>query len=193
MAAMIWFAAIGLLSVYAAGLVLWLQSQPTETPVQRQRIETAALWLLFAWHAGLTLLAAGQGTWNMPLSEAHSRLFGWVIMALGGIVFTAGVVSSSSWRQVLGSDCGTIQTWGVYRFSRNPRLLGWALYLLGAAFVNRSGLALLLVIGLWAWILGYLRVHERRLAAREGARWRTYRQHVARFFGRPSLTIQKSR
>jgi len=186
MAAMTWFAAIGLLGVYAAGLLLWLRRQPAETTARLQFTETATLWLLFAWHAGLTLIAAGQGALDMPLSEAHSRLFGWAIMALGGIVFTAAVVSSSSWRQVLGGERGTIQTRGVYRLSRNPRLLGWVLYLLGAAFVNRSGLALLLVIGLWAWILGYLRVHERRLAAREGARWRVYRQHVARFFGRPT-------
>ena len=185
MVAMIWFAAIGLLGVYAAGLLLWLRRQPAETTARLQFTETATLWLLFTWHAGLTWVAAGQGTLNMPLSETHSRLFGWAIMALGGLVFTAAVVSSSSWRQVLGGERGTIQTRGVYRLSRNPRLLGWALYLLGAAFINRSGLALLLVIGLWAWILGYLRVHEQRLAAREGARWRTYRQHVARFFGRP--------
>ncbi|MES1944545.1 putative protein-S-isoprenylcysteine methyltransferase [Salinisphaera sp. PC39] len=162
----------------------WVERQAGRPSAVSPRT-TALLWLAWLAHGALTLSAASQGLAEMPLAAFHSRLFGYAAMAVGGGVLIAAAVSTTSWQQFLGIEPRSIQVRGVYRFSRNPRLAGWGLYLLGAAFVNRSGIALLLVLGYWVWLIAYLRLDERLLARNEGSsRWSSYRDSVPRFFGR---------
>ncbi|HEV2061963.1 MAG TPA: methyltransferase, partial [Solirubrobacteraceae bacterium] len=96
-----------------------------------------------------------------------------------------GYLPFASLRHLYGLDRGGLITDGVFRFSRNPQYTGIGLALTGAALAARSGLALAVAGAYWAGIRAWLVVEEAHLEEAFGARYTRYREHVARFLGRP--------
>ncbi len=73
---------------------------------------------------------------------------------------------------------------GVYRWSRNPQNVGWAVVYVGAALFGRSGLALVLAGLFWVSFLIYLPLEEEHLGRIFGNEYREYAFRTARFWGR---------
>lgn len=64
-------------------------------------------------------------------------------------MITAGIVEFRSLQRVSGRRMDQLITTGIFRWSRNPQNVGWALALFGLAIAGRSGAALLLAALFW--------------------------------------------
>jgi protein-S-isoprenylcysteine O-methyltransferase Ste14 len=76
----------------------------------------------------------------------------------------------------------TLVVKGVYRFSRNPMYMGFALVLTGAAILLGS-LSAFIVIPIFVLIIDkvYIEAEERMLADRFGEEWTDYRKQTRRW------------
>lgn len=76
-------------------------------------------------------------------------------------------------------------TFGTYRFSRHPQLMGWALVLLGVALWGRLWLALSLAALYLIRIALLMPAEERKLIGLYGQAYRNCQKRTPRFFGWP--------
>lgn len=131
--------------------------------------------------AGLcTVLAARAQSWPLPISQTIGRIGGAVI-GLTGVGLIAASRLLFTFRRAWGLDFDKLITHGVYRWSRNPQVVGWFLMYVGLAFFGRSGAALLIaslfLLAFVPWILA----EERTLERRFGGEYRAYRAGTPRF------------
>jgi len=122
---------------------------------------------------------------NLSLFEKKNVFF-WVCVALLGIgvmLFTLGIISlgTFSLRVGLAQENTSLRTTGIYRFSRNPMLLGLYLIALGSAIYVQNPIN-------WILVMVALTVHhkiilaeENFLHARFGDEWIEYRNKVRRY------------
>ncbi len=119
---------------------------------------------------------------DLPLGAA--RWGGWLLV-LGGLI-----VSAVARRQFdrIGSNVNTFQepgqlvTDGLFRFTRNPMYLGFALISIGVACWVESLSALLLALAFVVLTdLWYIRFEERAMDAKFGVAYRSYRRRVRRW------------
>ena len=119
---------------------------------------------------------------NIPASTLVASLF----TLAGVLVAAAGVVefrrAQTTVNPMSPEAASALVTRGVYRFSRNPMYLGFALALLGwAAFLSNA--AALLGIVAYVWYLTRFQIvpEERMLEAKFGSAFETYRRSVRRW------------
>ena len=94
----------------------------------------------------------------------------------------------SGWRTLPVTDDSALTTsglksGGVYRLSRNPQNVGWAISLLGVALARRSGLGASLVALFCAAFATYLPIEETFLEQTYGEAYRRYKQRTPRILG----------
>ncbi len=148
-------------------------------------LTVAAVWVLYSLHFGLTLIAAVGSTWLLPLPPPLSVAGGFLLLLIGAAAYIAAAVSFRSLKRMSGMDSSRLITGGIYRWSRNPQNVGWALFLVGMALLRTSGLVLLLAVLFWVSFRMYLPLEEQLLERIFGDAYRAYRSRTHRYFGPP--------
>lgn len=136
---------------------------------------------------GLHLLSFVLGVkWREP-QEPRPLLtaLGWTAAGLGAVLFTSG------WRTLPVTDDSALttsglKTGGVYRLSRNPQNVGWAIMLGGLSLARRSWAGAGLTGLFWAAFTTYLPTEEAFLEQTYGEAYRRYKARTPRFLGWPS-------
>ena len=122
---------------------------------------------------------------NLSLFE-KKRVFLWICVALLGIgvmLFALAIIrlGTFSLRVGLAQENTSLRTTGIYRFSRNPMLLGLYLIALGSAIYVQNPIN-------WILVIVALTVHHKIILAEEdflherfGDQWIEYRNKVRRY------------
>ena len=173
-------AALVLLAVVVAGAARRRLTAGRDLPAPL----SVAIWCAWALHAALVLVAVLTSTWDLALG-VPGDLLGALLVAGGAVLYVGGLGAFGSLARVSGTTSDRVISGGVYRVSRHPQYVGWALALAGAGLVGSSALALLLVGALLALLAWYLPVEERGLAAQHGEAYRRYARNAPRLLGRP--------
>ena len=97
----------------------------------------------------------------------------------------AAMIEFRSMQRVSGQQVDQLITTGIYRWSRHPQNVGWALAMIGIAITGRSGAGLLLagIFSILFWI--YIPIEERYLERVFGDEYRHFQESTARLFGFP--------
>jgi len=136
--------------------------------------------LAFAGSGGAAIGAALAHIWPLPISTTVAVVCG-AAVALAGIGVCLAGRLFFTFRRAWGLEVDVLVTRGVYRWTRNPQVLGWFLIYCGAGFLGRSAAALviaaLFMIGCVPWILA----EERALDERFGEAYRSYCARTPRF------------
>ncbi len=108
-----------------------------------------------------------------------------LLLAVGFVLvlFTMPILGQRSF----GHEVGRLNTDGLYRYSRNPQLVGGFLFMLGYALLWPAWQGLLFV-GLWlpvSWLM--VRGEEEHLQKVFGEDYREYCRRTPRFVGIPDL------
>ena len=131
------------------------------------------------------LIHVQLGIVNLSLFLENDVFF-WICVALVGIgvmLFTLAILSlgTFSLRVGLAQENTSLRTTGVYRFSRNPMLLGLYLMALGSAIYVQNPIN-------WMLVIIALTIHHKIILAEEvflenrfGDEWTEYRNKVRRY------------
>lgn|SRR5262245_64254588 len=172
---------------FLLGGAVFLWRAPSELGANG-RVSTFTFWAAFIAYAGLWLsafAAAWFSYWPIAIPTGLALALGGALIGVGAVVYLAARVQFRSFRLTWGLVTDRLVTTGLYRFSRNPQLVGWALLFLGIAVLGRSGAGLLLAAMFSISCLVSVPVEERALARRYGPAYEAFRSSVPRFFGRP--------
>lgn len=188
-----------LLALLMLATVYFLGNVKRDYRVRRQLMAGSAVggWALYGLHGALTGFAAWHGVWPLPLNTTLAIAMGGVAGVLGLIVSMAGLVAFDP-RGTWNREAARVSA-GIYRWSRNPQNLGWALILLAMALNGKSALALALMILFGVTVHFYLvRVEEPYLQRVFGQAYRRYRTRTGRYFrwprrGRESTSFEHGR
>ncbi len=137
--------------------------------------------LLAFGSCGVTvIIAAWSHAWPLPLSRTTAAVAGLVSIAAGAAIWI-GARLVFTFRRTWGLKVDTLVTHGVYRFTRNPQVLGWFLMYCGFGLLGRSAAAIMLaglfVLACVPWIL----IEEEALERRFGNQYKSYRLTTRRF------------
>lgn len=180
---------VGVACLALGGLVALIRV-PTEFG-EKGRLSTltfVAVFIAFAGPVLATLAAAWFGHWPLAIPSMIAWIVGGGLILAGAALHLVARAQFRSFRLIWGLSSDRLITNGVYRYSRNPQLVGWILVLLGAAILGRSGAALLLAVLFWASCLIYVPVEERFLERRYGSAYKEFKAAVPRYFGMPRQT-----
>lgn len=136
-------------------------------------------------HAFLTAFASWQSFWLLPISKTLSVIIGIILILFGLGLYIPGKIEFRSFKRASGLIADKLITSGIYRFSRNPMLVGWCLILLGIALIGRSLFALILVVLYWLMLRPILIVEEEYLEQVFGEEYREYHSRTSRYLGWP--------
>jgi protein-S-isoprenylcysteine O-methyltransferase Ste14 len=145
----------------------------------------AAVWLFYALHFILVVLASIVPTWSFSLPRPLALGGGLTLCAVGAVVHMSAAVAFRSLRRMSGLDTSRLVTEGIYSWSRNPQIVGWTLVLLGLALVLGSTMVLLLTAVFWLSFRLYLPLEEELLTRIFGDAYETYSKRTHRYFGPP--------
>lgn len=149
----------------------------------------AGAWTLYPLHTALTVFTAWNSFWPLPISKTLSVVTGAAISLFGLGLYVAGIIAFRSFKRASGLKVNKLVTSGIYRWSRNPQMVGWGLVLLGVALIGRSALALILValFRLMFWVT--LVVEEEYLEQVFGEEYRKYCSRTPRYLGWPKKRL----
>lgn len=148
--------------------------------------ETVASVLgVYTLHFVIQLLAAWARFWPYSSNRLVSIIAGIAISLLGGTLLVLGTIHLGDINFMAGLETGDLVTTGVFRWSRHPQNVGWALILLGIGLVSRSWMALLLALVFWGIFAAYVPLEEGYLEEIYGEEYRRYKERTWRYFGPP--------
>ena len=172
---------------FLLGGLLALWRAPSEL-AQKGRISVPTFVAAFVAYVGLWLslfVAAWYSYWAIPIPDDAASAIGAFLAFVGAAIYLAGRLQFRSSRLAWGLATDRLVTTGIYRYSRNPQLVGWGLFSLGVAVLGQSGAALLLAAMLWVSSVVSVLVEERALERRYGAVYEEFKSSVPRFLGLP--------
>lgn len=151
-------------------------------------VTVVAVWAAYLVHVAVTVWfawAAPLGRMEVPARPAH--LVGAFVAGFGTAVAADAIATFASLERMSGMDTSELVTEGIYRYSRNPQNVGWALALLGVGIAGRSPSALGLV-GLFLVVIHVYLVwlEEPHLQTIFGEEYRLYCERTPRYLGLPS-------
>ena len=168
--------------------LVWVAGRVRGELEQHERIRVptfAALFVAYGGHGAVTLLAAWNSTWTLPVAGRWAVPVGAGMAAAGAALYLAGRIELGSFKRTWGLEGGRLITTRIYRYSRNPQTAGAILLLAGAGVAGRSWVALLLTGVLVLATAVWLPIEERVLEKQFGEQYRRYRHETARFLGVP--------
>ena len=145
------------------------------------------LWYeMWAFHHLPVALASLAGLWPFPSGPWAAAAAASVAVASGTTAGVLGLTQFGSYARATGQDNSQLITSGIYRWSRNPQVVGWFMILLGVSIAGRSTFALLLT-GVFALVLhAYTaRLEEPYLERVYGEQFRRYKAATRRYVGAP--------
>lgn len=151
----------------------------------------AAVWAFYAVHFSLVVLAAVESTWHFSLPTPVAVGCGIVLAAAGGAIYLSAAYAFRSVKRMSGLDSTRLVTEGIYRWSRNPQLVGWTLVLVGLGLVRGSAMVLLLTFVAWLSYRLCLPLEEELLRHLFGEAYELYRQRTHRYLGPPGRAVEK--
>ena len=143
-------------------------------------------YAMWGFHHLSVLLASLANVWPLPLSWRLAAVAAAVALACGTATAILGLAQFGSYARSTGQDDPQLISTGIYRWSRNPQVVGWFVLLLGISIAGRSGLALLLT-GVFALVLhAYtVRLEEPYLDRVYGEQFGRYKATTPRYLGVP--------
>lgn len=151
-------------------------SMPTAVWTGAAMHENAVLVLALGWTDRGSLGAAGIETIS----------FGSLIAATGAGIIALGRNAYSDFARVYGLKEDELIEHGIYRWSRNPQYVGYALFLAGIAVSGMSATALMLAALFAVFIHFYIAgVEESHLKKTFGDKYLAYMRRVPRYLGLP--------
>jgi protein-S-isoprenylcysteine O-methyltransferase Ste14 len=149
-------------------------------------IQTVAfVWALTGIHFGLVVLAATKSTWHFAVPTAAALGGGMALAGIGAVICLGAVYAFRSFRRLNFMSDTRLVTEGVYRWSRNPQLVGWTLVLGGVGMVRGSAMVLFLALVGWVGYRLHLPTEEEHLRRVFGDAYEAYRRRTHRYFGCP--------
>jgi len=180
-----WIFGLGLALMFVLGAVIGRRLGPEYRSRLRPSIQTVAAATAFYWlHFGLVVLADVRSTWHFTLPAPLALGGGVALVAVGTTIYLSATYVFGFKRQS-GLDTTRLVTEGVYRWSRNPLFVGWALVLVGAGLLRESGMVLLLTLVFWVSYRLSLPLEEELLGQLYGKAYEAYRRRTHRYFGPP--------
>jgi protein-S-isoprenylcysteine O-methyltransferase Ste14 len=153
---------------------------------QGASIQTVALvWTFCAVHFSLIVFAATKSTWHFNLPAPLARGGGMVLAGVGATLCLGAAYAFGSFKRLNFLDHTRLVTEGIYRWSRNPQLVGWTLVLVGLGLARESAMVLLLALVCWVSYRLHLPTEEDHLRRVFGDAYEAYRQRTARYLGLP--------
>jgi protein-S-isoprenylcysteine O-methyltransferase Ste14 len=181
-----WIFILGLALLFVLGAVIGRRLGPEYRSRLRPSIQTVvAAWAFYWLHFGLVVLAAVKSTWHFSLPTPVALGGGIVLMAVGGGMYLSATYTFGSFKRQMGLDTTRLVTEGIYRWSRNPLFVSWALVLVGLGLVRESAMILLLVLVYWISYRLCLPLEEELLGRLFGEAYETYWHRTHRYFGPP--------
>jgi len=149
-------------------------------------IQTVALlWALTGLHFGLVVLAAVRSTWRFRLPTPLAVGGGVMLAGAGTVMYLGAVYAFRSFKRLNFLQDTRLVTGGIYRWSRNPQLVGWTLVLVGLGLVRGSAMVLLLALVAWVGYGLFLPTEEEHLRRVFGEAYEAYRCRTPCYLGRP--------
>ncbi len=131
------------------------------------------------------IAAAYVSEWPLGLPMLAAAIGGGALLGAGALLYGTARLQFRSFRLTWGLSTDRLVTDGVYAWSRNPQSVGWALVLLGAGLMGRSGSTLALAVLYWTSCLVWVPLEEHALHDQLGKHYDDYRKRVPRYFGVP--------
>ncbi len=91
----------------------------------------AEVWVIYVAHAGLTLWASASHLLPIKVPRAVRFLAGGGLTLAGLLMMEEGIREFRSFQRMSGMRADQLLTSGVYRYTRNPQNVGWAIALAG--------------------------------------------------------------
>jgi len=138
-----------------------------------------------AQHAVIGYIGLLESEYPVLPDSAAQTVAGLLSGSFGLIVLVWGFVNFGPIGRAFGIRTDSLKTSGVYRWSRNPQIVGYCLFLLGWVIIWPSEgmfIALLVCMGL---VHQMVRVEERHLGRIHGEEYARYRERTARYLGFP--------
>ena len=145
----------------------------------------ALVWALTAVHFGLVVVAAAWSTWHFSVLVPLALGVGVVLVGVGAAICLAAAYAFRSLKRLNFLNHTRLVTEGIYRWSRNPQLVGWTLVLVGLGLVRGSGMVLFLAGLVWIGYRLHLPTEEEHLGRVFGDAYEAYQRRTHRYFGPP--------
>ena len=173
------------ISIVLAAYSLWKVRRDYKVQGNLSAQAAVEVWASYTLHTMLTGFTAWHSFWPLPISKTVSVAIGVAFFFFGLGLYVAGIIAFRSFKRASGLEANKLVTSGIYRWSRNPQMVGWGLVLLGVALIGRSILALILVALFWLMFRVTLVVEEGYLERVFGEEYRKYCSRTPRYLGWP--------
>jgi protein-S-isoprenylcysteine O-methyltransferase Ste14 len=180
-----WIISLGLALLLALAAVIARRlGAEYRTRLRPSLLTVVAVWVFYAIHFALVVIAAVQSTWRFSLPAPVALGGGIALITVGGTVYLCAAYVFGFKRQS-GLDTTRLVTDGIYRWSRNPLFVGWTLVLVGVGVVRGSAMVLVLTLLFWATYRICLPLEEELLGRLYGETYEKYRLRTHKYFGPP--------
>ena len=181
-----WVFIPGLALLFALGGVVGKRLTREYRSHRDANIATVALvWALTGVHFVLVVVAAVWSTWHVGLFEPLALGGGAVLVGVGAAICLGAGYAFRSLKRLNFLEHTRLVTEGIYRWSRNPQLVGWTLVLVGLGLLRGSAIVLFLAGLAWVGYRLHLPTEEEHLRRVFGDGYVAYQRRTHRYFGPP--------
>ena len=144
-------------------------------------LATVLEFLLFFIH-GVTSYCFLSSDWNRIDFRNPFTAFVLIII-LVGFILTLISMSSLGFKKSVGQDIKTLKIAGFYKYTRNPQLMFYGLFLVGYALLWPSYKAVIWILLYFFMVHIMVRTEERHLRKTFGQDYLAYCEKIPRFIG----------
>jgi protein-S-isoprenylcysteine O-methyltransferase Ste14 len=175
-----WYVLVGPIALFGFGAIAWFRACHELTTGRVSRPTFVLMLLTFGSCGAGVIAAAWSHAWLLPLSRTAALVAGISTITSGAVLCIAARLTFT-FRRTWALNVDVLVTHGVYRFVRNPQVLGWFLMYCGVGLIGRSAAAITLAgvffIECFPWIL----IEEKALDRGFGEQYKNYRLTARRF------------
>ena len=116
-------------------------------------------------------------------SSFTSLIFGSCLLVTGVLILGLGFKGFESFARVDGQRVDKLISEGIYRFTRNPQIIGYGLIVLSVPFIWNSLLALIAALVYWVGTRKMVMIEEEHLHRIFDQEYAEYCERTPRYFG----------